>query len=271
MIRSAIATLILLLVLSEAQAQVFRCTDADGQLKFSDQPCEEQEAEEKLDIEIGTQNPDNRPKLPANAGDLLREAARRGDTAQVEQLIDLGVDVNDRDIYDMTALHMAGHRLGRLSVVKALVDAGADVNARTTDGTTVLERSIYRLDIAGYLLEQGALVNARNGGDGGSVLHAAVKDPVAADGIIDLLLAHDADIDIRDKEGNTPLHVATWRADDPIATISLLLDRGAWIDAKNDNDRTALNLARERTRENIREQVVDLLLARGARESTPDP
>ena len=113
--------LALLLFVPVVNAQVYRCTDSDGQLKFSDQPCEEQESEERLDIPTADEELDNRPVLPPNAGEMLREAARRGDTAQIMQLIDLGIDVNDRNSRGVSALHLAGHRLGLLQVVETLV------------------------------------------------------------------------------------------------------------------------------------------------------
>ena len=46
---------------------------------------------------------------------------------------------------------------------------------------------------------------------------------------------------------------------------TILLDRGAWIDAKNEADETPLMLARKRTCEGVRQEVVDLLLSRGAK------
>ena len=58
----------------------------------------------------------------------LLEAAGRGDTAKVQQLLDNGTDVNAKDFGNGTALMYAAAE-GHTETVVLLLDRGADVNA----------------------------------------------------------------------------------------------------------------------------------------------
>jgi ankyrin repeat protein len=53
---------------------------------------------------------------------------------------------------------------GQIAVVKLLIEVGADVNAKNINGTTVLMwASRYdKLEIVKYLIENGADINAKN-------------------------------------------------------------------------------------------------------------
>ena len=68
----------------------------------------------------------------------------------------------------------------------------------------------------------------------------------------------------RDEHGNTPLHLAAWENDPAI--VSLFLEAGADIDARNDLDRTPLMQAAYRG--NL--ATVTLLLEKGARPDVRD-
>ena len=63
---------------------------------------------------------------PARKGSLV-EAATRGDAATVRELLDRGVDVNERDASGRTAVTAAVYA-GSPETVRALVRAGADVD-----------------------------------------------------------------------------------------------------------------------------------------------
>lgn len=93
------------------------------------------------------------------AGEELLEAARAGDVAAVERLLDAGADVNTADKYGSTALAAAAVN-GRLEVVELLLERGADPNiAETFYGARPLDMALFFADkreVALVLLEHGA-------------------------------------------------------------------------------------------------------------------
>ncbi len=92
---------------------------------------------------------------------LFLSAARRGDDAMIDLLVErYGVDPNgDEDGW--TALHSAAQR-GRVRTVKHLVEKhNVDIHKRTGDGETALDRAQRWTECVSYLLEVGA----KNGWD----------------------------------------------------------------------------------------------------------
>ncbi len=67
------------------------------------------------------------------AQDELRHAARDGQQAEVERLLDAGADVNARDGSGFTALHLAAHN-HRTEVAEVLLQRGADLDAHSAHG-----------------------------------------------------------------------------------------------------------------------------------------
>jgi ankyrin repeat protein len=72
------------------------------------------------------------------------------------------------------------------------------------------------------------------------------------------LIAAGADVNIRYRHGNTPLHFASWSSS--TKTCELLIAAGADVNAQNDNGKTPLHSAC--WRDNL--HVVELLLNAGA-------
>jgi len=102
----------------------------------------------------------------ADQGEALAEAARAGDSKQIQRLLDEGADVNARgDTLHWTALMEACSR-GHLNVVKLLLDNGAEVNDVTDKcggkrGGTALMAAGWtgQTDVMQLLLEKGADIN----------------------------------------------------------------------------------------------------------------
>jgi ankyrin repeat protein len=98
-----------------------------------------------------------------------------------------------------------------LEGMKLLIDRGADVNLRDIYMRTPLHlacenaESAIHHDCVGYLLENGASVDVRDA-RGRTPLHVAAWAGCA--GCIRLLLDSGAGSNVRDAEGDTPLHVA---------------------------------------------------------------
>ena len=99
-------------------------------------------------------------------GDPIHDAARDGDIAGVEALLDAGVDVNAKEENGMTPLHYAA-QYGRKEIVELLIDEGAEVNAKDNDGRTPL-------DFAGGATAELLL---KHGGKSDSI-HVAVNAPL---------------------------------------------------------------------------------------------
>ena len=76
---------------------------------------------------------------PATPGDDIWTAASKGDLTALQQHIDAGIDIEDRDEeHKSTPLHHAAY-FGQLETVKWLVEKGAGMNARNNDGNTPLD------------------------------------------------------------------------------------------------------------------------------------
>ncbi len=123
------------------------------------------------------------PAAQANPGAALRDAAREGDIARVEELLASGVPVDTGDRYGRTALSFAADR-GHLEVVQTLVEAGAALG--TADrfyGMTPLGRAADggHREVVRFLLGRGApgagavLVRAARQGDR-ELLAAAIEN-----------------------------------------------------------------------------------------------
>lgn len=193
------------------------------------------------------------------------------------------------------ALHLAAAR-DHLDMVKLLLDRGANPNARTSWGATPLS-STSNLRIAQLLIARGANVSARDE-VGSQAIHRAASstgldlvkllvrhgaDPLARDkrgcqpiheaaqsGTIEImryLLSRAARVDatIADRDeyfrnGWQPLHFAAQRENipDSIALATLLLDKGAAVNAATSDGETPLHLA-------TGQAMTRLLLAKGAK------
>ena len=180
----------------------------------------------------------------------------------VEQLIELGLNIDARDQYERTALHYAltneemFEAIAAMSApfaagvnerilftalhpnyrckpgqIRRLLELGANVNIRDSSGRTPLACSLYDREIFDMLLEYGADVNAKDDW-GRSVLAMYFLDREAwrwpvAEGVTEQLIELGVDPNERDEKGHTLLMYACRDAN----AIGILLNCGAEIDA----------------------------------------
>jgi len=71
-----------------------------------------------------------------------------------KKLIDLGADVDLKDYYDNTPLHVAVGVCDNIILAELLIDSGADVNAKGSGGETPLN-SAYSKEMRNLLTEHG--------------------------------------------------------------------------------------------------------------------
>src|SRR3954470_2410566 len=145
------------------------------------------------------------------------------------------------DVFEAAALSRAGR-------VRDLVTADASLSrARSPDGFTALHYPAFfggaeAAETSRALLEAGADVNARSANDFSVMpLHSAVAgnhEDVSA-----VLIDAGADVNAKQRHGWTPLHGAAQNGG--IATVERLLAAGAYPAARNDDGRSATELAAE--------------------------
>ena len=216
----------------------------------------------------------------------LMHAAASGTVAIMQALVDAGADVNARNSRAATALHWA---VGDEAKVKLLLLNGAAVNAKTVEGRTPLYAAATMPAGAfsvRHLLEAGADVNAATlvgatplfpavnvsaemtrllldrGADANRATLSGVTPIMFTRdaAIVQLLVAHGADVKTRSKVGETALMDAAARGD--LAAVRLLLERGADVNAVDHRGYTALIFAAHYDADAV--ELVRLLLARGA-------
>jgi ankyrin repeat protein len=145
-----------------------------------------------------------------NARDLggktaLIEATDNGFPEIVGMLLRKRADPNAADGTGRTAL-MHAVVAGRSDLVKTLLEAGADPNLKNHDENSALMFAIGNAPIAALLLDKGAEINMKCGGDDTTVLmRAAARGELR---LAELLLARGAEIHARDKHGRTALQLA---------------------------------------------------------------
>jgi ankyrin repeat protein/mono/diheme cytochrome c family protein len=249
----------------------------------------------------------------------LMEAAQWGSTADVKALLDQSADPNTRNDVGATPLMRA---INSLEKTRLLIDRGANVNARSDDGRTPLliaaglsgaapvvkllierganvtvkapgligettplaeaaytgDESVFRL-----LVEHGADLNAPSLGILGLALRSECRPcvdlllksmnrasmtpemllaapPIGSALATSLLLEKGADINAKDPQGRTLLILAAASDEMPVEVVKNLIARGVDVNAKTPEGETALSVAKLRGQT----PIVELLLKAGA-------
>ncbi|CAG0911362.1 unnamed protein product, partial [Cyprideis torosa] len=168
-------------------------------------------------------------------------------------------EVEEDESYDeedyqerITWLHVFSFLPGFHPVVKVLLAHGADPNSVATQYELTPLHIAATLETAKLLLEYEAKVDVKDSDGCTPLLHATVS---GRHSVVELLLAHGADPNITNIYDTTSLHQAR-----SAETAELLIQKGAEVNAKDEDGRTPLFVATE----NNRHSVVEVLIANGA-------
>ncbi len=156
----------------------------------------------------------------------LHNAVLAGQVKTVAFLISKGAAVNSRDKQGRTPLlSFAAIAGSAIDIPKMLLAAGADPDIEETlDQLRALDFAAINgeLELAKLLLNVGVDVNHRQGGYWGetALMHAIFHDRVD---FVRLLVAHGADVNAANKQGQVPMHYANGKPE----IQRLLIDAGA--------------------------------------------
>jgi hypothetical protein len=105
----------------------------------------------------------------------IHEAAIKGDTLAMSQLIAAGANLDEREPSGGSSPLITASLFGQTGVARLLVAAGADVNLQNNDGSTALHTAAFfcHPEIVKLLLESGADRSIRN--NSGSTALESVK------------------------------------------------------------------------------------------------
>ncbi|XP_076293144.1 uncharacterized protein LOC143215159 isoform X1 [Lasioglossum baleicum] len=174
-----------------------------------------------------------------NNRSALHFAAFMGHDSIVKTLIDNGADVKDKDSHLYTPLHAAAAS-GSVSCMKVLIKAGADVKAKNGRGNTLHVACVNgHVDAVKDLIASGINIEAVNF-HRQTPLHVAAASPNSVE-CLEVLLQAGAKINVRSKDGYTPLHMTAIYG--RFTRSKSLLDAGAIADAEDKVRNTALHIA----------------------------
>ncbi|RWS25067.1 Ankyrin repeat domain-containing protein 50-like protein [Leptotrombidium deliense] len=174
----------------------------------------------------------------------LHLAAKHGNVDVIEALCDVGGDtlINSKDNDGNIALHESALN-GHVDACKILM-AEDNVNSLSHCGKTALRMAALNghVNVISLAVENGADINYIDA-DGRSTLYCVASssddDPVSLE-ILRHLASLGADLEARDFEKRTALHVASWQGHRN--TVKTLLECGADVNACDGEGRTPLHM-----------------------------
>ena len=172
----------------------------------------------------------------------MHHAARKLESDIVIQLVESGANINAREDRDYTPLHLA---VGDVSLVRWLLLKGADYKAKTDGGLTPLEKA--REDKATqtvHLLETWAEVKSGRKQPNQFLREALAMSTYKAQRILDAIAVGADDVAASDGAARTALHWAAQQNETDL--VSLLLERGADIGARDNLGNTPMMLAHQK-------------------------
>ncbi|KAM9989540.1 hypothetical protein ACTFIY_005585 [Dictyostelium cf. discoideum] len=136
----------------------------------------------------------------------LHEAIINGNFEDVKKMIDSGnVNLEEGDFGGLHPLHFAA-RMGNIAIGQYLLDKGVDINAENNYGSTPILEAVRRgeVEFVKFLISRGANLSIGDIDDN-TPLHLAV---MCEDGeLIPILLDAGSPLDAKNKDDETPIQV----------------------------------------------------------------
>ncbi|XP_065584178.1 ankyrin repeat, PH and SEC7 domain containing protein secG-like [Artemia franciscana] len=173
-------------------------------------------------------------------GTPLHLAVISGDLEVIKMILDKGADVNARDIYGESPLHLAASSRCSQTVIECLLKFGADVHIRNSEQLSPLHLAAHcghTLTVE-CLLRSSADINARGKYDGSPLHLAAVRGHTQT---AECLLRSGADVNARCIYDQSPLHLAAFHGH--TQTAKCLSRCGAEVNARDIYGKSPLHLA----------------------------
>ncbi|XP_065573811.1 putative ankyrin repeat protein RF_0381 [Artemia franciscana] len=173
-------------------------------------------------------------------GTPLHLAVISGDLEVIKMVLDKGADVNARDIYGESPLHLAASSRCSQTVVECLLKYGADVHIRNSELASPLHLAALQEHPKSVenFVKSGVDVNIIIE-NGQSLLHFAAL--FGHPKTVKYLLKSGADFNIRETNGESPLHLAASYGGPK--TTECLLKFGADVNIRRTDGASPLHLA----------------------------
>ncbi|KFG77465.1 hypothetical protein MANI_024972 [Metarhizium anisopliae] len=170
----------------------------------------------------------------------LRIACDHGQMNAIRTLVRRQAMVDARDKQKRTSLHAVSDS-GDEDVVGLLLQSGANKDAKDFQMRSPLHCacSVGRIDVVKMLLDAKADIEAQ---DDTKMTPLGIAAQSGLKRVAEILLQHKASASVKSQGGMTPLHWASYQGHDEVVEL-LLKRKKVDIDARNDNNRTALHLA----------------------------
>lgn len=169
----------------------------------------------------------------------------------VQYLIEHGANIHAKDEYGVTPLHWAAENSSNVEVVKYLLKNGANPKEKGVYGTTPIICAARRnpnIGVIKSLFEQGIDINEADDESGQTLLHWAAKLNPNIE-VLKYLVKMGANVELRNKNGNTPLHSAAinslrMKKKHNFAVVRYLVEVGADGNERNHDGLTPLCCAK---------------------------
>ncbi|XP_070608592.1 fibronectin type 3 and ankyrin repeat domains protein 1 [Erythrolamprus reginae] len=179
----------------------------------------------------------------------LMVASQKGYARLVQVLVENGADVNMKNASGKDSLMIACFA-GHLNIVQYLRSQGASWLSRDFGGCTAMHWATDggHCDVIEWMIQDGCEVDPRDSGIEWTPLFRLCALSGKTDVAI-ILINAGADVNVKDKDGKTPLMVAALNNHEDL--VALLLEKGADPDIKNEFGKGALEMAKGLNRQSV--------------------